>query len=292
MLGFHDVTVWSGDGGGGLGEKHISTLQLNQGKAYTIERPNLQSKDSMNKFIAWSGEGTNRSGNYLKFENITGATALIRAHSPARTDVHRQWFSEGKVHGIEVAGAHIYEQQALQIALDYDLAILGNSDIHGLIDWDYAAPAHGAFAGSSHRTATLVLAEAATSDAIKKALFKKATAAIYQNTLIGRKEELTAIINGALSIKVGPISKDNSYAGIYAYYVPEVRQIEFINTAPIDFVIKDFNDAMWGTSSLFETGSCSLIEAHAIQDVLERVKRILDLEEIGYYPNNWQRKVK
>jgi hypothetical protein len=25
----------------------------------------------------------------------------------------------------------------------------------------------------------------------------------------------------------------------------------------IDFVIKDFNDAMWGTSSLFETGSCS-----------------------------------
>ena len=60
----------------------------------------------------------------------------------------------------------------------------------------------------------------------------------------------------------------------------------------IDFVIKDFNDAMWGTSGLYEFGSCTLIEAHAIQDVLNRVKKILDLEEIGYYPNNWQRKVK
>jgi|TARA_R110000803_G_scaffold198941_1_gene262829 hypothetical protein len=59
----------------------------------------------------------------------------------------------------------------------------------------------------------------------------------------------------------------------------------------IDYLIKDFNDAKWGVTGLFEHGSCSIREAHAMADVLLQIENILSLKEIGYC-NQWERKVK
>jgi len=59
----------------------------------------------------------------------------------------------------------------------------------------------------------------------------------------------------------------------------------------IDYLIKDFNSAKWGVSGLFEYGSCTIQEAHAIADVLMQIENILSLKEIGYC-NQWEREVK
>ena len=51
---------------------------------------------------------------------------------------------------VSALGLSRVDAEALQLALDFDLAILGVSDIHGLIDWDY--PVHD----GGQRTTTLV----------------------------------------------------------------------------------------------------------------------------------------
>ena len=54
------------------------------------------------------------------------------------------------LHGIEVTNERTYSDQAIQVALDHNLTMLGTSDVHGFVDWDYNIP-HG-----GHRPVTLV----------------------------------------------------------------------------------------------------------------------------------------
>ncbi|MEM9885126.1 MAG: hypothetical protein AAF849_04475 [Bacteroidota bacterium] len=48
--------------------------------------------------------------------------------------MHEKLIQEKLLHGIEVANDVTYSQEALQIALDHDLTIMGTSDIHDLVD--------------------------------------------------------------------------------------------------------------------------------------------------------------
>ncbi|MCE2559153.1 MAG: PHP domain-containing protein [Acidobacteria bacterium] len=110
------------------------------------------------------------------------------------TDMHRGLIADGLLHGIEVANAHVYSAEALQIALDYDLAILGVSDIHGLVDWEYDVH------GGGHRTVTLVLAEERTAESIREALHANRTAAWKDNELIGREEVVVPLLEASLRV--------------------------------------------------------------------------------------------
>ncbi len=110
------------------------------------------------------------------------------------TDMHRRLIADGLLHGIEVANAHMYSAEALQIALDYDLAILGVSDIHGLVDWEYDVH------GGGHRTVTLVLAEERTAESIREALHANRTAAWKDSELIGREEVVVPLLEASLKV--------------------------------------------------------------------------------------------
>ena len=44
---------------------------------------------------------------------------------------------KGQIQGIEVVNDLTYSDEALEIALEHNLAIIGTSDIHGLVDWQY-----------------------------------------------------------------------------------------------------------------------------------------------------------
>ena len=79
-------------------------------------------------------------------------------------DEQKQLFDEGLIQGIEVANGHGYSEETFRVALDHDLVILGTSDIHGLIDYDYDLDA------GEHRTVTLVLAREKSAEAIREAL--------------------------------------------------------------------------------------------------------------------------
>ena len=110
------------------------------------------------------------------------------------TDMHRRLIANGLLHGIEVANEHTYSAEALQIALDFDLAILGVSDVHGLVDWDYDVY------GGGHRTATLVLAEERTAESIREALHANRTAAWKDNELIGREDVVVPLLEESLKV--------------------------------------------------------------------------------------------
>lgn len=119
-------------------------------------------------------------------QSTTGIAAL--------TDVHKFLLKEKLLDGIEVVNDVTYSDEALQIALEYDLTIMGSSDIHGLIDWDYKVPEGG------HRPTTLVFAKERTAESIKEALFAKRTAVWYNNTLIGREEFVLPLVRQSLKV--------------------------------------------------------------------------------------------
>jgi predicted metal-dependent phosphoesterase TrpH len=110
------------------------------------------------------------------------------------TAFHRYLIDNDLLHGIEVVNDLTISEEALQIALDHDLTIMGTSDIHGLVDYQY----HVAEGG--HRPVTLVLAEARSADAIREALDAGRTVAWFENTLVGRPEHVREIVRASLDI--------------------------------------------------------------------------------------------
>lgn len=110
------------------------------------------------------------------------------------TDVHRRLLREKLLDGIEVVNDRSYSDEALQIALDNNLTLMGTSDIHGLIDWEHDVPQGG------HRPVTLVFAKERTAAAIKEGLVNRRTVVYYKNLLIGRNEFLVPLIEASLQI--------------------------------------------------------------------------------------------
>ena len=110
------------------------------------------------------------------------------------TDVHRLLLREKLLDGIEVVNDRTYSDEALQIALDNNLTIMGNSDIHKLIDWDFKVPEGG------HRPLTLVFAKEKNAESIKEALMNRRTVAVFKNLLIGRDEFLVPLVESSLKV--------------------------------------------------------------------------------------------
>lgn len=110
------------------------------------------------------------------------------------TEVHRRLIQEKLLDGIEVVNDQTYSDEALQIALDNNLTIMGTSDIHKLIDWDFKVNEGG------HRPVTLVFAKEKNEAAIKDALMNRRTVAVFKNLLIGRNEFLIPLIESSLKV--------------------------------------------------------------------------------------------
>lgn len=125
------------------------------------------------------------------------------------TDMHRTLIQEGLLDGIEVVNEHTYSAEALQIALDHDLTIVGTSDIHGLIDWDYEVH-HG-----GHRPVTLAFVNERSAEGLQEALQAGRTAVWYDNLLIGREEHVTRLLDAALIIEQAQYQGDTSVLDVH-----------------------------------------------------------------------------
>ena len=140
----------------------------------------------------------------------------------AMTPMHADFIKRGWLHGIEVANGADMSDEAFQIALDNNLTILGTSDVHGLVDWEYDLENGG------HRTATLALTQSETADGLKAALKAGQTVAIYNDNLIGRKEHVEAVVRSTLKINV-----DKPLPGT------AVLPVSVINDSPIDYLLEN-----------------------------------------------------
>ena len=133
------------------------------------------------------------------------------------TDMHRQLIEEGLLHGIEVVNDHTYSDEALAIALENDLTIVGTSDIHGLVDWQYEVPEGG------HRPLMLVFAEERSEAGIKAAMEAGRTAAYYRNQLIGKGEYLVPLLEASLSVQAAVYGGDSSVLNITVHNSSDVH---------------------------------------------------------------------
>ena len=137
-------------------------------------------------------------------------------------DFHAANASAGKLHGIEIANGQDYSEEAHQIALDHDLALIGVSDIHDLIDWDHP-PAEG-----EHRPVTLVMATDKSIESVREALFAKRTVVWFRNLLIGREAELLPLLDASLKITSA------------TYLDPsQVLEIEIENSSDATFLLRN-----------------------------------------------------
>lgn len=144
------------------------------------------------------------------------------------TDLHKFLIKEKLLDGIEVVNDVTYSEEALQIALDNNLTMMGTSDIHGLIDWQYEVPDGG------HRPITLAFAKEKTEASLKEALFSRRTVVWFNNTLIGREEFLLPLIQQSISVESASYSGKTS---VLSVKIKNSSSTEFIleNTSPYLF---------------------------------------------------------
>lgn len=141
------------------------------------------------------------------------------------TDMHRMLISEGLLHGIEIANEMTYSDEALAIALEHDLTMLGTSDIHGLVDWQFDVPRGG------HRPVTLVFAEERSAESIKAGLRARRTVVWFDHTLIGREEHLLPLIEASVSVANAQYLGDTS-----------VLEVILHNDSDATFLLKNHSD--------------------------------------------------
>jgi len=109
--------------------------------------------------------------------------------------LHIEMINNGLIEGIEIVNDTTYSNEAFQLALDYDLTILGTSDIHDIVDWQYRIPSGG------HRPVTLVFAREKNEDALKKALRNGQTVVWFNKKLIGKPDYLLPLMNTSLKVQ-------------------------------------------------------------------------------------------
>jgi 3',5'-nucleoside bisphosphate phosphatase len=167
------------------------------------------------------------------------------------TEVHRLLIREKLLDGIEVANDQTFSIEALQIALDNNLTIMGNSDIHKLIDWDFKVPDGG------HRPITLVFAKERTAESIKEALMNRRTVAVYKNLLIGRNEFLVPLIESSLKVTSAKyISKYN----VLGVEIENLSSTEIILQNQTGYTLHNNNDMI-----TLKAGERTMVEIKTIE---------------------------
>ena len=154
-------------------------------------------------------------------QNTQGITKL----SP----IHEALIKEGLLHGIEVTNENTFADQALTIANEHELTILGTSDIHELIDWLFDIP------GGGHRPVTLVFAKERSELGVKEALFEGRTVAWYQNSLIGQEKYLIPLIESSLVV-------DTAYYQMYGNKETQIANVVIFNHSDATYLLNNESD--------------------------------------------------
>jgi 3',5'-nucleoside bisphosphate phosphatase len=173
------------------------------------------------------------------------------------TKMHENLIKKGYLNGIEVVNELTYSEEAIQIALDNNLAMIGTSDVHGLIDWLYDVPEGG------HRPVTLIFAKEKTEVAIKEALFARRTAVWFNNTLIGREDMLVPLIKSSVVIDEEAVY-DITWSGN-----TQVLLVKFKNNSDASFML--YNNSGY---TFHATDDVIMLEPHTVTTLQVKTKTV------------------
>jgi 3',5'-nucleoside bisphosphate phosphatase len=197
-----------------------------------------------------------RQGAFV-FWNHPHWTAQRKDGVATLTKMHRELLEEGLFSGIEIYNDNIYSGEALDLALQHNLTLLGNSDVHGLVDWSYFIPEGG------HRPVTLVFARDRSLEAIQMALEERRSAVWFNNTLVGDQEFLAPLIEASLEI-----SRDGS---------PEVPSLQIHNSSDADYIFENIS-----AYTLHNYAPVFMVKAHETTTVMVKTLEALDSFELEF----------
>jgi len=201
-------------------------------------------------------EEANRQGAYV-FWNHPNWISQRKDGIATLTDMHKQLIADSLLHGIEVVNEMTFSDEAMRLAIENNLAVMGTSDIHGLVDWQFNVAEGG------HRPITLVFAKEKTNESIKEALFAGRTVAWYKNMLVGKEEHLVPLITSCLEIgKIRYLGDSN------------LAEVEIKNTSDADFIINSVSAYNFhGSSDIFT------LKAHSTTKL--EIKTLVRLENFS-----------
>lgn len=99
---------------------------------------------------------------------------------PRMYEIHHRLLKNKWLHGIEFFNHTEYYPLVMTFCRQYNLAVIANSDMHGVISEEYK--------GHPNRPMTLVFAKARTHDALKEAMFAGRTLAYFNDMIAGKEE--------------------------------------------------------------------------------------------------------
>ena len=215
---------------------HINAIFLNDANKL------LHPKDSLKGILA-----ANKQDAFVFWNHP--AWPAQRSDGIAKLDEFHKYLIEKKLlHGIEVVNELYYSEEALRLALENDLTIMGTSDIHGLVDWLFKVPddnesSNGTLPG--HRPVTIIFSEDKSEDDIKDALFAGRTAVFYNELLIGKEENLKPLVEKCLVINnINDLELGYSEDG-----KSTIKKVEIKNVSDAPFILKNLNSFTFETNS-------------------------------------------
>ena len=113
---------------------------------------------------------------------------------PKLYSIHNRLLKNGWIHGIEFFNSSDYYPHILEWCKEYGLAVMGNSDTHGIISESYKEPDYG------NRPMTLVFAKERTSESLKEAMFADRTLVWFRDMIAGREELARLFFNQSISV--------------------------------------------------------------------------------------------
>ena len=215
---------------------HINAIFLNDANKL------LHPKDSLKGILA-----ANKQDAFVFWNHP--AWPAQRSDGIAKLDEFHKYLIEKKLlHGIEVVNELYYSEEALRLALENDLTIMGTSDIHGLVDWLFKVPddnesSNGTLPG--HRPVTIIFSKDKSEDGIKDALFAGKTAVFYNELLIGKEENLKPLVEKCLIINnINDLELGYSEDG-----KSTIKKVEIKNVSDAPFILKNLNSFTFETNS-------------------------------------------
>ncbi|MCP4644046.1 MAG: hypothetical protein GY851_26625 [bacterium] len=166
------------------------TRPLNQKK----NRESVQAAIDQDAFLIW---------NHPPTKDLNDASA---------SKPQREYLEKGWMRGIEVFNGNRYYPHAHAWCLEHNLTMMGNTDVHGLVD-----ERHDPAAGQM-RSMTLVFAEGRSEKAILDALRARRTVAFGCGMLVGEAQYVGPLFHGTVEVTHGDVSLAPRKAGLVSIH--------------------------------------------------------------------------
>ena len=185
--------------------------------------------------------------------------------NPILSDFQKERIKNGELHGIEVINSLDYAKESLALALEQNLTIMGTSDVHGLIDWDYTEK-------GNHRPITLVFAKEKSLESIQEALFAGRTVAVYNSLLVGKPEFLNPLLKASIEINSASYHEES-----------QVLDVEIENVSSSDLLFENAMEFSFYSKPPIFTVGAGKKETLQIKTLTELSEFDLQLTAMGAY---------